>query len=48
VATLHVKEFDEELLARLKSGAALKRLTLKQHLENIVRASVGVERKRVN
>lgn len=46
MAILSIKNFDDELLARLKAGAALKRLTLQDHLENIVRASVGTEKRK--
>lgn len=46
MAILSIKEFDDELLRRLKAGAALKGITLQEHMENILRLSVGVERKR--
>lgn len=46
MAILSIKEFDEELLRRLKAGAALKGIKLQEHLENIVRASVGTEKKK--
>jgi hypothetical protein len=43
---LSIKEFDEELLRRLKAGAALKGITIQEHLENIVRLSVGTEKRK--
>ena len=46
MAILSIKEFDDELLRRLKAGAALKGITLQEHLEGIIRTVVGVERKK--
>lgn len=46
MSVLSIKEFDDDLLRRLKAGAALKGITLQEHLENIVRLSVGIEKRR--
>ena len=45
MAVLSVRDFDDTLMSMIKSGAALKRVNIKDHVENIIRMGLSLELK---
>ncbi len=43
MAVLSIKDFDESLMSLVKSGAALKQRTIKEHVENLIRQGMNLE-----